>query len=98
MNKNKTILQVPIDKKIRDAALIAVRDLGFSSLQEGVRVYLIKLSRKQITFNLEENTEYLTPKQDEILEKKYRLFLKDKKQGKTFTAKSAKEIMKQLTS
>ncbi len=37
---NNTILQVPMNRKLRDDATIAVRSQGFSSLQEAVRVFL----------------------------------------------------------
>jgi len=49
---SKTILQVPIDKKLRDEAAAAVQSQGFSSLQEAVRVFLTGIAEgiHRVTF------------------------------------------------
>lgn len=49
---NNTILQIPMDKKLRDDATIAARSQGFSSLQEAVRVFLSGVARgiHRVTF------------------------------------------------
>ena len=74
---NKTILQVPIDINLRDQAVAAAEDLGFSSLQETIRVFLRKLANKSISVSFEE-TEKLSPK----AEKRYAKMIKDYEEGK----------------
>lgn len=58
----KTILQVPIDKSIRDSATAAVRLQGFSSLQEAIRVFLTSLSKTPHRVLFEPNTIQLSQK------------------------------------
>lgn len=74
---NKTILQVPMDVSLRNSALKAAEELGFSSLQETVRVFLKKLSDKCISITMEE-TEKLSPR----AEKRYLKMIDDYKKGK----------------
>jgi len=69
---NKTILQVPIDISLRDQAVAAAEDLGFSSLQETIRVFLKKLASQKISISFEES-EKLSPR----AEKRYAKMLKD---------------------
>ncbi len=56
---NSTILQVPISKDLRDDAAVAASSLGFSSLQEAVRVFLTQLAegRIKITFETIKNLD-----------------------------------------
>ncbi len=46
------IFQVPMSRKLRDAARLAAKEQGFSSLQEYVRVMVSKLSRKEINLHV----------------------------------------------
>lgn len=95
---SRVIVQVPTDKKLRDKATKVVQEYGFSSLQEVLRVFMAKLARREISVNLEENVEYLTRQEEAVLEQRYKQFLEEKKKGRTFTAHSVKEMMKQMTS
>lgn len=45
---NSTVLQIPINKDIRDQAASKVERMGFSSLQEAVRVFLAKIAAGEI--------------------------------------------------
>ena len=56
-----TILQVPISKKLRDQAASSAQKMGFSSLQETVRVFLRKLAEEEIKIRFEEAIK-LSPK------------------------------------
>jgi len=94
----KVIVQVPTDKKLKDAATKRAEELGFSSLQEILRVFMAKLAKKQVSVSLEENVEYLTPQEDAILQEKYKEFLEEEKKGQVFTAHSVDEMMKHLAS
>jgi len=50
-----TILQVPINKNLRDAAASRAKKMGFSSLQEVVRLFLNKIAGGEVNFMFEEN-------------------------------------------
>lgn len=91
---NATILQVPISKSLRDEAVIAAREQGFSSLQEIVRVMLAKLASKQLAISI---TEEPVVRLSKRAEKRYAKMDKDFKEGKNvFTANSVEELMQQL--
>ena len=94
----RVTVQVPTTKKLRDSAAKVAEEYGFSSLQEMLRVFLNKIAKREVKVSIEENVEYLTPQEDAILEARYKEFLAEKKKGKTFTATSVEEMMKQLTS
>ena len=86
-----------MDRKLRNSAQKVAEEYGFSSLQEIIRLFATKLSSKQISVDIS-GVEYLSSEEDKILQKKYALFLKNKKRGRTYKAKSTKEMMEQLTS
>lgn len=56
-----TILQVPMSKELRDQASSKARNMGFSSLQETVRVFLGKLAQGEVNIKFEEAVQ-LSPK------------------------------------
>lgn len=58
---NTTTLQIPINKTLRQQATVAAERLGFSSLQETVRVFLKKLASGEIGIRFEETVQ-LSPK------------------------------------
>lgn len=89
---NNAILQVPINKNLRDQALTAAEKMGFSSLQEVVRLFLGKVARQEVNFNFEEAVQ-LSPG----TEKRYMKITEDFKKGKNiFTARDIDEFLKQL--
>ena len=93
----KVILQVPMDKSLRDLAEFSAATQGFSSLQEAVRLFVNKLAKGLINVSLEE-VEYLSKAEGRALTKKYKAFVSEKKKGKTHLAHSANEMLDQLTS
>lgn len=56
-----TIIQVPINKNLRDQAASKAEEMGFSSLQEVIRLFLNKIARGEINIMFEENIQ-LSPK------------------------------------
>lgn len=48
----KTILQVPVDKQLKNNAEKAASEQGFSSLQEIVRVFLAQLASRKVEMSL----------------------------------------------
>ena len=88
----KTIIQVPVDKPLRDRATAAARAQGFSSLQEAVRLFLAKLAEKRIELTFQE-TVRLSPKAI----KRYNKITRDIEAGRNvFIAKDVDDLMKQL--
>lgn len=91
-----TTLQVPMDKTLKARATRAAKAMGFSSLQETVRLFLNKLARG--TMHVELTTmdadEYVSPRAIA----RYDKMIKDIESGKVKTtiAHSVKELMEQL--
>lgn len=52
-----TILQVPINKNLRDQAVSQAQKMGFSSLQEVVRLFLNKIAAGQVNVTFEETVQ-----------------------------------------
>ncbi len=79
----RVILQVPMSKELKEKAEAASFDLGFSSLQETIRVILGKLSRKELNIRIEEVEEitHISPK----AEKKFKKAVEDIKAGRNIT-------------
>lgn len=95
---SKVIVQIPTDNKLKDKTSKTAREMGFSSLQEILRVFMAKLAKREVSVSLEENVEYLTPQEESVLQQGYKEFLEEEKKGKTLVAHSAEEMVKQLTS
>lgn len=75
-----TILQVPISKQLRDQATSSAQKMGFSSLQETVRVFLRKLAEEEIKIQFEETVK-LSPKAI----RRYNKMIDEIEQGKVKT-------------
>ena len=88
----KTILQVPIDKQLKDNAERAAYDQGFSSLQEMIRVFLSKLASNRVEVTIQDSI-VLSDKN----EKRYSRMTKDFESGKNIsTAKDVDDLISQL--
>ena len=59
---DSTILQVPISKTLRDEATLAASNMGFSSLQEAIRVYLTQLKNNIVKISFEHPPVQLSAK------------------------------------
>jgi antitoxin component of RelBE/YafQ-DinJ toxin-antitoxin module len=87
-----TNLQIPLSKDLKLSAQQAVFDMGFSSLQEFIRVILKKISTSPMTINLVEE-EHLSPK----AEKRYVKMIKDIESGKGWhKTESIEDLFRQL--
>lgn len=75
---NNTVLQIPLTKDLQLRSKKAAEDLGFSSLQEVVRVFLTQLSRGTVDLKFE------TPEiqVSKINEKRYLRMIEDYKINK----------------
>ena len=58
---NSTILQIPINKNLRDQAAFKAEKMGFSSLQEVVRLFLNKIVAGEMNVSFEPTVQ-LSPK------------------------------------
>lgn len=90
---NSTVLQIPINKNLRDQAASKAERMGFSSLQEVVRVFLAKIASGEINVAFEP-TVTLSAKND----KRYARMIDEIKSGKvkTKTFSSVSSFMKYL--
>ena len=89
---NKTILQVPISKELKDKAEEASAKQGFSSLQESVRVFLAKLATNRLEITIQEPI-----KLSESSERRYlKQTLDFEKNKNTRSAKTVDELMTKL--
>ena len=73
---NSVTLQVPISKELRTAAQKSAADMGFSSLQEAIRIFLHELAERTVDIVFRPKEIRLSPK----AEKRYLRMLKDVKQ------------------
>lgn len=93
----RMIVQVPMSKDLKERAEAVSSDLGFSSLQEVVRVLLTKLSRKEFSLKVEE-TEEIT-KLSPAAERKFKKAIADIKAGRNiYKPKNKKEFFEMLHS
>ncbi len=93
----RVIVQVPMPKKLKRNAEAVSADLGFSSLQEAIRVLLTKLSKKEFSLKVEEAEEitYLSP----AAERKFKKAVVDIKAGRNVTkTKNIDELLRLLHS
>lgn len=95
----RTILQVPVDKDIRLLAEKAATKMGFSSLQESLRLIMYQMAQNKISLSLSqtEPDEILTPQQEKILMKKVAQSKKEIAKGNYFESDNVDDLMKDLT-
>lgn len=90
-----TILQVPINKDLRSKAASAAEKMGFSSIQEIVRLFLSKIAAGNIEISFEETVQ-LSPKAIKRYDKIIDEIESGKIKLKSFS--SVKSLMKDLNS
>lgn len=91
---NNTILQIPMDKGLRERATLAVKKQGFSSLQEAFRVVAVKFADQRLDFSLKEPEPVI--KLSKKAEKRYAKMDEDFKKGKFRTFNNVDDLMKYL--
>jgi antitoxin component of RelBE/YafQ-DinJ toxin-antitoxin module len=88
----KIILQVPVNKQLRDSAEKEAARQGFSSLQEVVRVFLTQLAASKVEISLQRSISL-----SDINEKRYSNMTDDFKSGKNVaSAESLEDLMLKL--
>lgn len=92
---NRTVLQIPIAPLLRQQAEAASLDLGFSSLQDVVRLLLHKLARRELTVTVGEEVVKLSKNS----KKRYARMDEDFHTGRNvYAAKNTDDFLKQLHS
>ena len=81
-----TILQVPISKQLRDQAASSAHKMGFSSLQETVRVFLNQLASNEVAIAFQSSAVKLSKKNDRRYAKMIRDIETGKVQPKSFSS------------
>lgn len=76
----RIIVQVPMTKDLKDQAEAVSFEMGFSSLQEAIRILLTKLSKKEYRLKVEEVEQIsdLSP----AAERKFKKAIEDIKAGR----------------
>ena len=93
----RVIVQVPMSQNLKNMAEAVTSDMGFSSLQEAIRVILTKLSKKQLSLRIEEGEEIvdLSP----AAERMFKKAVADIKAGRNiYKPKDKEEFFKMLRS
>ncbi|MBU1200302.1 hypothetical protein KJ953_02065 [Patescibacteria group bacterium] len=92
---NKVTLQIPVSQTLRDQATLSATKLGFSSLQESIRLFMTQLATKEITISFTPKTRQLSP----AAIKRYNKMIASIETGetKTYKADSVNELMHHLT-
>lgn len=91
----RVVVQIPMTKDLKEKAEAVSSGMGFSSLQEVIRVLLTKLSKKEFSIRIEEAEEvtYLS----KAAEKRYKKTVEDIKAGRNITkTKNVDELLKLL--
>ncbi len=90
---SKTIIQIPVEKKLRDQAESEAISQGFSSLQDVMRLFLRQFIDKKVAVGFVEPAVKLSKRAIA----RYDKMTKDFEEGKNVqTAHSVDELMKQL--
>ena len=93
----RVIVQVPMNKDLKEKAEAAASELGFSSLQEVMRVLLTKLSNRQLSVKIEESEEITNL--SKAAEKRFKKAVEDIKAEKNiYKPKNKKEFFGMLYS
>ena len=92
----KTIIQVPVDKKLRDEAVETAGEMGFSSLQDMMRTFLRHAVDKKIDIRFVEPAVKLSPRAARRYDKMVDEVLSGKVKTKSFT--NTKDLMEYLNS
>lgn len=91
---NNTVLQVPLSVDLREKSEKAAVDMGFSSLQEAVRLFLKKLSLNQMVVTFAMPEIKLSAKNDRRYDKMIKKYEEDPSKYRSFT--NVDDMMKYL--
>ena len=78
---NRVIVQVPMSKELKEKAMAAAEDQGFSSLQEAIRIIVNKFARRELAVQIAYPEERISAR----AERRYAKIIRDIKAGKNVT-------------
>lgn len=93
----RVVVQVPMSRELKEKAQSVSLDMGFSSLQETIRLLLTKLSKRELTMTIEplEEIAHLS----KAAEARYAQAVRDIKAGRNITkTKNVDELLSLLRS
>ena len=89
-----TTIQIPVKVDLKTEATARAKEMGFSSLQELIRVLMTKLVTKQLTVSFTEYPEFKLSKKND---RRYTKMEKDYKEGKNvLTFKNVEDAISYL--
>lgn len=89
-----TVLQIPMNRELKNTASLIANENGFSSLQEVARVLLTQFAKRQLTIGAHETPIVLSKK----AARRYEKMDKDFEKGKNiYKAQNVKDLVSQLT-
>lgn len=98
MSYQKTKIQVPINTQVKEKGEERARELGFSSLQEAIRLFVTNLGSGRFDISFEPKTEYISENTLRELAVEYNKYKKEEESGKVKpAASSATELVRQLS-
>ena len=97
---NTSVLQIPINPTLKKQAQVEAKRLGFSSLQDLLRLMMTQLVEKTVAIRVISTypEEKLTPAEVAVVLKKHEKVKKEIARGDYFVASSAEEMVRQLRS
>lgn len=97
MSTQSTTLQIPLPASLKKEAKAVVKEQGFSSLQDFIRLVLTKLVHREISINIGPKEEYVTL--SPAAKKRYAKVVEEIKMGKNVTkTKNVEELLQLLHS
>ena len=91
-----TTLQVPLPKSLKSSATSVAKEIGFSSLQDFVRLVLTKLSHRELNVNIEQ-AEFI--RLSPTAKKRYAKMTEDFRKGRIIKGfDNIDDLMKHLNS
>src|SRR3989344_5036055 len=91
---SKTIIQIQVEKSLRDKAAKQALSMGFSSLQESLRLVLNKIASGKLRVTWDADEEELSPR----AARRYDTMVRDIESGKipAYQAKNVDDLMDYL--
>lgn len=95
---NTLTLQVPMDAAVKIKAQKVASEIGFSSLQDAVRLFLANLAAGKLSASFVAQTpdEILSPVQEKVLTRKYNQAMKEMVSGKMKTYDNVDDLVHDL--
>jgi len=98
MKKTNSKFQINLPTELLEKSLAKATALGFSSVQDLVRVFLVNMNTQDMTLSFSNKTEYISEEYEKYLNKRLKETIAAINNRQEFTAKDADELIDQLES